>query len=197
MTETEKYVKTAESRSVTKTEQEYEPEFAPFSFGQDKTDTAYEVEQPFTMEPLKTEVPAKMEMPVFKTTEEEKTEIVAQGRVHINARGKIVASVFAVIVAIMVAFCIYNAVSINQLEDIVAYKQQIVAEQNEVISALEQEYNSLGEDSNIVDRLDGEFRQVESSDVKKVKKFNMSQRKEQEEPSNWFEEFCEKLRNLF
>ena len=70
MTETEKYVKTAESRSVTKTEQEYEPEFAPFSFGQDKTDTAYEVEQPFTMEPLKTEVPAKMEMPVFKTTEE-------------------------------------------------------------------------------------------------------------------------------
>ena len=72
-----------------------------------------------------------------------------------------------------------------------------MAEQNEVISALEQEYNSLGEDSNIVDRLDGEFRQVESSDVKKVKKFNMSQRKEQEEPSNWFEEFCEKLRNLF
>lgn len=201
MTETEKYVK-AESRSVTKTEQEYEPEFSPFSFGEDKEDTAFEVEQQYTAQTLKTDAPAMMELPTFKTSEEENVEIVAnkqaQARPHLNAHGKIVASVFAVIVAIMIAFCIYNAVSINNLENVVAYKQQIVAEQNEVISNLEAEYNSLGEDiSERLDDLDTKFREPNADDIKRVKKFEMSEREKQEEPSNWFERFCEKLRNLF
>ena len=210
MTETEKYIKTAESREVsgsTVDTQEFVPEFKPFRYGTEiaQEETAFEVEKQYNFDAnkysFKENEPARMDFPTVEKNKQERAEIVAKreivARPQLNARGKIVASVFAIIVAIMVAFCIYNAVSINGLERAIAAKSQIALEQSQVITELQNTYNSLGEEENILSRLEGSYRRPSASDIQKLEKFEMSQREIKEEQSNWFERFCKKLSHLF
>lgn len=209
MTETEKYV---ETKQETTTQTTYEPEFKPFTFeGNSSTATEYEIEKQYTFdtEGLKQlgEMSRQMDFATIDRTEEKEQEIVAKqqivarqeivARPRLNARGKIMLSVYSIIVAIIVAFCIYNAVCINSVRAEIANKNVIVATQNEVINGLEDTYNRLGDEEEIKVKVKNKLKDPEDDDVVEVEGFSLSTRPEEQKQTNWFEEFCQKLKKLF
>lgn len=185
-----------------------EPEFKPFSYGTEEpsieSETAFEVEKQynFDMGPYadaSKEQAKVMEIPTLERRQRIQTEATTKtySRAKLNARGKIMVAVYSIIVAIIVAFCIYNAVAISGLESDIVTKNGIVATQTEVITELENTYNSLGEEDNIISQVGDEFRSPTDSDIVALDSFEMSVREQAESQSNWFERFCEKLRKLF
>lgn len=207
MIETKDYVET-------KTEQEFsttfEPEFKPFSFGEAQPEDQtpeFEIEKQYNLDSNDLrELGEKAREMSFITLDKNqdisssqeivaKQEIVARPR--LNARGKIIVSVYSIIVAIILAFCIYNAVSISSLSSSIAAKNQIVASQTEVINNLEQTYNSLGDEDVIRDEVNGTFKTPTQDDTVVVDDFVITERPQAESHTNWFEEFCRKLKNLF
>lgn len=187
------------------------PEFKPFSFGtevptEEITQTpAFEVEKQYSFDtqPYQKEeqTEAVMEMPTVDREQQivasrrEETQIVAKAR--LNARGKIIVAVYSVIVAIIVAFCIYNAVAINGMQSTIAGKEQIVATQTQVITDLQNTYNELGGEDYITSQVGGSFKKPTASDIVAVEGFEMVERPEEVSQTNWFEDFCQALRRLF
>ena len=174
-----------------------EPEFKPFSYGTEEpsieSETAFEVEKQynFDMGPYadaSKEQTKVMEIPTLERRQRIQTEATTKtySRAKLNARGKIMVAVYSIIVAIIVAFCIYNAVAISGLESDIVTKNGIVATQTEVITELEN-----------TSQVGDEFRSPTDSDIVALDSFEMSVREQAESQSNWFERFCEKLRKLF
>lgn len=196
MTETEQKV---ENQTQTDYQSFSMPEFKPFNFGEEP---AFEVEKQYNFDTnqYKEDEKRQMEFPSLEKSEQTvqktvaKSEIVARPR--LNARGKIIVAVYSIIVAIVLSLCIFNAVGISSLKNEIAAKSEIVATQTEVINELELEYNSLGDEDVIKSKLDG-FRTATDEDIVQVKRFKLSTRKHEEQETNWFEEFCTKLLNLF
>ncbi len=191
---------TAPSQTIT------EPEFAPFSFGTEvssEPETAFEVEKQYNFDTTSyQEVSEKKQMQIptlERKIEHQEQEIVAKtySKPKLNARGKIMVSVYSIIVAIIVAFCIYNAVSINGLQADVATKNEIVATQTAVITELQNTYNSLGEEDNILTQVGDSFKTPTEADTTVLSNFELSVREKPAEQTNWFEKFCESLRKLF
>ncbi len=185
-----------------------EPEFKPFEFGsQNESQPAFEIEKQYNFDPNSYrefgEKARQMDFATIEKNNEEKQkqsvtmkkEIVASPR--LNARGKIIVSVYSIIVAIIIAFCIYNAVVINSLSGNIAHKQEIVATQSQVINDLSETYNSLGDEDNIKAEVENKFKKPQQEDKVEVDDFVIGERPKAESKSNWFEDFCRKLRNLF
>lgn len=187
------------------------PEFKPFSFGseaptQNETqEPAFEVQKQYSFDTnsyvQEQEIVASMEMPTLQRHEEQ--QIVARSeqqivaRPKLNARGKIVVAVYSIVVAIIVAFCIYNAVAIRGLQGDVASKEQIVASQTQVITELQNTYNELGGDDYIASQVGDTFKTPTDADIVKVNGFEMVERPTEVSQNNWFESFCQSLRKLF
>lgn len=186
------------------------PDFKPFSFSSNapvltqEEETAFEVEKQYNFDTTTYDYSStqeQMDMPTVEKNEETYQEIVASApaysRIKLNARGKIIVSVYSIIVAIIVAFSIYNAVAINAMQAEIVAKSQIVATETGVISDLQETYNSLGEKDNILSQVEGEFKVPTDNDIVYVEDFTMSKRPVVSEETNWFEKFCRALRNLF
>ena len=195
-----------------------QPSFMPFSFSAEipanqtqvvEPQTAFEVEKQYSFDKTQYQtsepqiVAHEMEMPSVErkiVAQEEtvyKPQAQTRSRVKLNARGKIMVAVYSIVVAIITAFCIYNAVAIGGLQEDIVAKSQIVASQTQVITGLQETYNSLGEDNTIMSQVDGEFKTPEASDVVSVSDFEMTERPSYKEETNWFEDFCEALKKLF
>lgn len=193
-----------------------QPEFKPFNYSAEIPTTEYpnvtpsfEVEKQYTFDTTPYEETQKasyqtMEMPSLQRREyNEDIEIVANQRrvtsskAKLNARGKIAITVYSIVVAIIVALCVYNSIAINGLSSEIASKAQIVATQTEVINQLQDTYDSLGEDETILSKVEGEFKVPTADDVVYIDDFVMLERPTYKEETNWFEEFCKKLRKLF
>ena len=138
---------------------------------------------------------------------ERNTEIVAREEIvatkayapkaRLNARGKIMVTMFSIVMAIIVALAIYNAVAINGLVGDIAYKEGIVATQTEAVAQLQNTYDNLGADDTIYAAANGEFKLPEESDIVRIEGFEMAERQAEASQSNWFEDFCETIRRLF
>lgn len=196
------------------------PEFKPYTFdAEPETTTSYFQPAVTTEEPTYTSEPAfeyqknyTFDTSTYQTSQtmatpsiERKTEIVAkeetQTRVYakakLNARGKIAVAVYSIVVAIIVALCIYNAIAINSLGGDITYKEGIVATQSQIVAELQNTYEALGSSETIIESTVGEFKTPTDADFVKVDGFEMSIRTEAENPTNWFEELCESIRKLF
>ena len=118
-------------------------------------------------------------------------------RAKLNARGKILVAVYSIVAAIIVAFCIYNAVMISSLNSDIAVKNQIVTTETQVITDLTNTYNSLGEDDYVISQVGDSYKVPTSQDKVSVSDFKLKVREERKEETSWFEKFCESFRKLF
>ena len=198
------------------------PEFRPYTFDASAPDSevsyyqtpsytqtqepAFEVEKQYTFDTssYEQEETRTMATPsiqrnteIVAREEETKVQIKTAAKAKLNARGKIMISVYSIVVAIIVAFCIYNAVAINGLQSDIAYKDGIVATQTEIVAGLQNTYNNLGLDDTIIASTAGEFKAPTDADIVKVGGFELTERPAAETQSNWFEDLCEAIRKLF
>ncbi len=206
MLETKDYVETT---SKTENLTSIEPEFKPFDYGtnEELTKPQFEIEKQYNLDSNELrefgEKAREMSFLTLDKTQDVSSEkVLAEksiSRPKLNARGKIIVSVYSIIVAIIIAFCIYNAVSISSLSSSVNAKQQIVASQTQVINELQREYNRLGDEENILasDVVDQNYKVPTSDDIVYVDDVEIGQRPEEQSHSNWFENFCRKLKDLF
>jgi len=118
-------------------------------------------------------------------------------RAKLNARGKILVAVYSIVAAIIVAFCIYNAVMISSLNSSIAAKNQLVLTETEVIADLTNTYNSLGDEDYIISQVAGQYKVPTSQDKVSVTDFDLKVRSQKQEETNWFERFCESFKKLF
>lgn len=128
--------------------------------------------------------------------EEAKVQTKTMAKAKLNARGKIMITVYSIVVAIIVAFCIYNAVAINGLQSDISYKDGIVAYQTEVVANLQNTYDNLGAEDTIRNSA-GEFKSPSDADIVRVGGFELTERPAEATQSNWFEDVCEAIRKLF
>lgn len=128
---------------------------------------------------------------------EQAREFKAYNRAKLNARGKIAVAVYSIVAAIIVAFCIYNVVMIGSLNSSIAAKNQLVSTETQVITDLTNTYNSLGEDDYIISQVGDEYRVPTSQDKVSIQNFELKERAQKQEETNWFEKFCETFRKLF
>ena len=168
----------------------------------DEDDTPeYEVEKNYLYssdnDVVREENVRKMAMPDVYRKAKVVEEIIPEQRVKIRARGKIAIAVYSIIILSLIAFAIYNAVAINQMQALVATKNQTYITQSEVINDLMREYNNLGSDETIRDKVAGEFIVPSENDIVRVSKSSMETRRETVVESNWFEELCSFLSGLF
>jgi len=124
-------------------------------------------------------------------------EIQSESKVKLRARAKIAITVYSIILLSLIAFAIYNAVAINQMQAIVAAKNQTYITESIVINDLLEEYNSLGSSDRILSEVEGEFIEPTESNIIRVSRGSMEEREETQIESNWFEELCQFLSGLF
>ena len=188
----------------------FEPEFKPFSYGTDEivasTDQIVASEPEFTIEKQyhfgrngyeEETNERKMNITEFKRATNVEREYRTQARAKLNARGKIAVAVYSIVAAIIVAFCVYNAVMISSINADIAAKSQLVSTQTEVITDLTNTYNSLGEDDYIISQVGDSYKVPTNQDKVSVSDFKLKVRAEKNEETNWFEKFCESFRKLF
>lgn len=160
---------------------------------------SYEVETEYNIDKLPED---EIIVPTFMPTLDRpsaQAEANKNVKIRLNARGKIVASVFGVVVGILIAFMIYNAVVISNLSNQLAYleveKQTITASVAE--SSLE--YQELTSYENI-DMKAWDDLNMSISDGSSDKAMKINPRPEIKETTvqgNWFDSFCEFFSNLF
>jgi len=128
---------------------------------------------------------------------EQEKEYKLYKQAKLNARGKIAIAVYSIVAAIIVAFCIYNAVMISSLNGSIAAKNQLVSTETQVITDLTNTYNSLGEDDYIISQVGDSYKVPTSNDKVSVSTFEFKERETIKEETNWFERFCESFKKLF
>lgn len=138
-----------------------------------------------------------MAMPSVVPRENKQTERIGEGKIRLRARAKIAITVYSIILACLVTFAIYNATAISSMNATIATKNQMVVEQQLVINELLSEYNSLGSDSTIRQKTEGVFVEPTESNIVRASKTQMTERDEVPVESNWFEDLCEFLSELF
>lgn len=193
----------------------FTPDFEPIEYDSGssvqivaKTEPAFEVEKQYSFDTSSYSEEAKQEQIMEMPTLEKRTEIVAKSeekterKVYpvLNARAKIMITCYSIIVAIMIAFAIYSGVLISSYRAEIASKSQIVATQTSDINRLVSEYNSLGEDQYIIDKVsDSTDNYIEPTSINTVhvETPEMFERTENKVETNWFEKFCQKIKKLF
>lgn len=195
----------------------FTPDFEPIEYDSSssvqivaKTEPAFEVEKQYSFDTSSYSEEVKQEQVMEMPTLEKKTEIVAKSeekterKVYpvLNARAKIMITCYSIIVAIMIAFAIYSGVLISSYRAEIASKSQIVATQTSDINRLVNEYNSLGEDQFIIDKVSDstsadKYVEPTSINTVHVETPEMFERTENKVETNWFEKFCQKIKKLF
>lgn len=189
----------------------FTPDFEPIEYDSGsaqivaKTEPAFEVEKQYSFDTSSYSEESKQEQAMEMPTLEKKTDIVAKSDVQterkvypvLNARAKILISCYSIIVAIMLAFAIYSGVMIASYSADIASKTQIVASQTAVITDLQQTYNRLGDSDVIESSVSDDFSRPTSANTTHVETPKMYERTESRVESNWFEEFCKKIKKLF
>ena len=164
---------------------------------QEETHT-YEVEKEYNFEKLpEDEIIVPTFMPTLDRPEPE-VDTNANVKIRLNARGKIMASVFCMVVGLLIAFMIYNAVVIrnlsNTLDVLEVEKQAVTASVNELTT----DYQGITSNRNLeLEAYGAGFRpSPESSDVV-LEMPTRPEIKSVQESGHWFDSLCEFLSNIF
>ena len=120
-------------------------------------------------------------------------------KIYLHARMKIMIAMFATIVAALLFVTVFNFVNANRINASIADKQTQIAELESSIMSLKNEYNLLSDDGTVKD-LASDAGYVESDDLNTtVLEVGEVYTKPTVEdlPSNWFNDVCDFLSNLF
>lgn len=132
---------------------------------------------------------------------ERKQQVIAPGvpktRTKLSPRLKIMMTVYSLVVALLIGFAIYNAVAISSGVSGLASKKIEVSASAEVINNLQAQYNELGTEQTIKDKVAGEFIDADGSNTIIIDKPQLDAVKVYEAPTNWFDKLCEFFSGLF
>lgn len=185
--------------TTTEEEQEYET-------GYETPSTTYEGESEYTATDMpttdgeseyafvKTFMPNVERREIVSLNELPTKKVVQKTKVRLNVRGRILISAYTVIACLLVAFCIYNAVSISNVKNtLVDYKQEYTQSVNEV-SLLQKNYDGLNTSNNVNQST---FVPVNESNTVKVQLDKRPTFVEIDDSTNWFDKICNFFSNLF
>ncbi len=137
-------------------------------------------------------------MPQIQTTAAVQTQTQSRENVRakLNARGKIILSVVAIVLCSLMAFAIGNAVTLSSLGGAISQKQQLVATQQQAVSQLEQEYQLLN--SGVVDAAEElGYTQATEDQIIYLNSVETISRPTAQIETNWFDSLCKFFSNLF
>ena len=164
---------------------------------EEETTPSYEVEREYNIDKLpEDEVIIPTFMPLLKTEAQEKSE--ENVKIKLNARGKIIVSAFAVIVGILIAFMVYNAVIISNLTKNVNSLTEKQSLQTKSITALQSDYSEIS-NYEYLEMEAGDLGFSYSNETNDIA-VNLPPRPEISEApksTNWFNNLCEFLSELF
>ena len=187
-----------------------------FSFGENETTTEnqtddFEVEKEYNFEdytsslntaqarPVKSFMPRiERERPQVQVVDEvEVTQ--TKTKLRLNARGKILVGAYSLVVAILVAFAIYNAIAIANLNTAVATKTAEYTTMQSQVTSLESEYQTLGAQDTVGQKAAVEqgFKEATSEDYVSISLGEKQELVNIEESTNLFDKICNFLSNLF
>ena len=165
----------------------------------EETTPSYQVETEYNFEKLPED---EIIVPTFMPTLDRPAPVREESRevkIKLNSRGKIALSAFGVIVGILIAFMVYNAVVISGLSNQLAYleveKQSITAS----VAQSSLEYQELTSYDNIDMKAWDEYG-MGMSNPANDKTMSIKPRPEIKETKiqgNWFDSVCEFFSNLF
>ncbi len=169
---------------------------------EDNEDTAFEVQQNYAFgndeDIAREEQTRVMAMPNVERKERTLEKPQATSKIKLRARGKIAITVYSIILVALITFAIYNAVAIGSISGQIATQNQTYISALADINALQSEYNELGMDETIMDKAYGNgFILSTENDIVRVSREEMESRESTDVESNWFEDLCEFLSNLF
>ena len=159
---------------------------------------SYEVEREYNIDKLpEDEIIIPTFMPTVRSAEPAPV-MVHDYKIKLNARGKIIASVFGVIACLLVAFMIYNAVLISKLSNNLKALEVEQATRSATITELESDYQDLTSYKQM-EMNAGDLGFTYSENGKDVV-VNLTPRpeiKSAKKSTNWFNNVCEFFAELF
>ena len=141
----------------------------------------------------------QMSAPMIKKEEPTVNLIKKRQRIELGARMKIIASMFAVIVATLIFAIVWNFASAASMKATFAEKQVEINALTQSIMGLKEEYTLLSDDEQIKTKAENEG-YVESTDDNTIVVDFDSYYAEQaieDVPSNWFNDVCDFFSRLF
>lgn len=147
-----------------------------------------------TIEEISVDTPRKMDMLTVDKAIEQRPQTPL--KVKLNARGRIIVSVLAICICALVAFMVGNIVTLNSLNGTLAEKQQIVMEQQQIVSDLQDRYDSIN-NSMQDNAANNGYIDIDASQVGSVDSVNELAKPEAVIEGNWFDTLCNWLSNLF
>ncbi len=147
-------------------------------------------------ETITSENPVTVQKNTVSVSEEIISRPSTRARARLNARGKIILSVAIICICALMAFMIGNAVTISGLNGSIAQKQQLVAQQQQVVSDLYNQSQKLDEDlyDNAINNGYGE---IDAQDVVQTGNISKIDKPKAEIESNWFDNLCNWFAGLF
>ena len=169
------------------------PNFSSIQFDDVQTvnsQTSYDT----AIEEIQIDTPRKMDMLTVDKTIEQRPQTPL--KVKLNMRGRIIVSVLAICICALVAFMIGNLVTINNLNGVIAQKQQIVMTQQESVNGLRETYEGLNQNVE-QNATESGFVQIDGEQVSEINGVSPLEKPSADIEGNWFDSFCNWLSNLF
>ncbi len=160
-----------------------------------KTDELTGEENEYTI--VKTFMPNVEREFVQQVPVEIQRKTVTRTKVKLNTRGKIFACMYSLVATLLIAFSIYNAVALANVNKSISYKEQQYTKLNSEVNSLNVEYTNLNNYGQNGTNIPDGYQSVNSNNTVKL---TIDQRPEFIEVSadgNWFNTICEFLSNLF
>lgn len=141
----------------------------------------------------------QMAAPMIKREEPAVNLIKKRQRIELGARMKIVASMFAIIVASLIVAIVWNFANAASMKASFAGKQVEINALTQSIMGLKEEYNLLSDDEQIKSKAENAGYVDSTDDNTIVVDFDSyyAEQALEEVPSNWFNDVCDFLSKLF
>ena len=141
----------------------------------------------------------QMAAPMIKREAPAVNLIKKRQKIELGARMKIIASMFAIIVASLIFAIVWNFANAASMQASFAEKQIEINALTESIMGLKEEYNLLSDDEQIKIKAENEGYVDSTSDNTIVVDFNSyyTEPTVEELPSNWFNDVCDFFAKLF
>ena len=147
-----------------------------------------------TIEEIAVETPRQMDILTVDKTIEQRPQTPL--KVKLNARGRIIVSVLAICICALMAFMVGNIVTLNSLNGTLAQKQQIVMEQQQAVSDLQDRYDSIN--NSLQDNAaNNGYIEIDANQVGSVNGVTELAKPEAVIEGNWFDTLCNWLSNIF
>ena len=177
-----------------------------YGFNTTSTDTDYEVEKEYKVNPSVIDedeendlIPISSFMPEIerKVVVEKPAQKAESAKINLSARGKILITAYSIITCLLIFLCVYNIFAIGNLRTSLDAKTSEYTQLSQVVGDLELKYESLDSANSVSNSLGSEFKAVSQSEVIAINLDDTASVIEVEKSTNWFNDFCEFLSNIF